>query len=228
MAFWKENEVIYTDLRWIDHRYFNVYYIVKNGCIRQVSKLTGSAYKDSSIDEKSKIIEWFKTIGYENKRFDDKFICRTILDPFVNKPIEEAEENIRHLAERLQKKHEKRERLSAQFEKMDDQFREYVVGLANDIDIYSSGFSVRVLLASYHSFDERRLFVKSHKMDLVRWAMYQIPEHSRMMKSIGSLDFYKPVEIVTLRSPEVEIKFQVKNVEAFCARMKNSSLNRRD
>jgi len=215
MAFWKENDVIYTDSRWMDHRYFNIYYIVKNGCIRQVSKLTGSAYKDSSIAEKDKIIEWFKTLGYENKWFDDRFICRTILNPFVNKPIEEAEENIRRLAERLHKRREKREKFLAQFEKMDDQFQEYVVGLANDIDIYSSGFSVRVLLASYHSFDERRLFVKSHKMDLVRWAMWQIAENYRMMKKIGSLDFYKPVEVVTLRNPEVEIKFQVKNIEAF-------------
>jgi hypothetical protein len=215
MAFWKENDVIYTDPRWMDHRYFNIYYIVKNGCIRQVSKLTGSAYKDPSIDEKGKIIEWFKTLGYEYKGFDDRFVCRTILNPFVNKPIEEAEENIKRLAERLHKRHEKRERLLTQFEKMDDQFQEYVVGLANDIDIYSSGFSVRVLLASYHSFDERRLFVKSHKKDLAKWTIWRIAENSRMMKKIGSLDFYKPVEIITLRSPEVEIKFQIKNTDVF-------------
>lgn len=215
MGFWKENEVMYTDSRWMDHRYFNDYYIVKNGCIRQVSKLTWSAYKDSSIAEKDKIIEWFKTLGYENKWFDDQFICRTILNPFVNKPIEEAEENIRRLAERLHKKREKREKLLAQFEKMDDQFQEYVIGLANDIDIYSSGFSVRVLLASYHSFDERRLFVKSHKKDLAKWTIWRIAENYRMMKKIGSLDFYKPVEIITLRSPEVEIKFQVKNTDVF-------------
>ena len=215
MAFWKKNDVIYTDPRWMDHRYFNVYYIVKNGCIRQVSKLTGSAYKDPSIDEKGKIVEWFKTLGYEYKGFDDRFICRTILNPFLNKPIEEAEENIRHLAERLHKRREKRERLLTQFEKMDGQFQEYVIGLANDIDVYSSGFSVRVLLASYRSFDERRLFVKSHKTDLVKWTMWRIAESYKMMKKIGSLDFYKPVEIVTLRNPEIEIKFQVKNVEAF-------------
>lgn len=215
MGFWKENDVIYTDPRWMDHRYFNVYYIVKNGCIRQVSKLTGSAYKDPSIDEKGKIVEWFKTLGYEYKGFDDRFICRTILNPFLNKPIEEAEENIRHLAERLHKRREKRERLLTQFEKMDEQFQEYVIGLANDIDVYSSGFSVRVLLASYRSFDERRLFVKSHKTDLVKWTMWRIAESYKMMKKIGSLDFYKPVEIITLRNPEVEVKFQVKNVEAF-------------
>lgn len=215
MGFWKENDIIYSDLGWRDHRFVNVYYVIKNGYLTTISTPAWSCYKDSSINEKDKIIEWFKSLGYDYKAFDDKFVCKTILNPFLNKPIEEAEENIKRLAERLRKKHEKRTRFLAQFEKMDDQFREYVVGLANDIDIYSSGFSVRVLLASYHSFDERRLFVKSHKMDLVRWAMYQIPEHSRMMKSIGSLDFYKPVEIVTLRNPEVEIKFQVKNIEAF-------------
>lgn len=215
MSFWKENDIIYTDFGWRDHKFVNVYYVIKNGYLTTISTPAWSCYKDSSINEKDKIIEWFKSLGYDYKAFDDKFVCKTILNPFLHKPIEEAEENIKHLAERLRKKHEKRARLLTQFEKMDDQFQEYVVGLANDIDIYSSGFSVRVLLASYHSFDERRLFVKSHKMDLTRWTMWRITENYKMMKKIGSLDFYKPVEIVTLRNPEVEIKFQVKNIEAF-------------
>ena len=103
---------------------------------------------------------------------------------------------------------------------MDGQFQEYVIGLANDIDVYSSGFSVRVLLASYRSFDERRLFVKSHKTDLVKWTMWRIAESYKMMKKIGSLDFYKPVEIVTLRNPEIEIKFQVKKGTSACKILK--------
>ena len=40
--------------------------------------------------------------------------------------------------------------------------------------------------------------------------MQEIPYYQKIMKKIGDLKFYKPVEIIVLRSNELDIKFEVK------------------
>ena len=215
MGFWKERDIIYAEDMWTDRRHVDVYYGVKDGCLRKIEVPAGRYNRLWFSEYKDKIEEWLESFGYDYKAFDYKFIRNTVLDPFVDRPIEEAEENIKVLADRLRKRREKNKRLLEHWKEMDEIFDGCVVGLGKEIDVYSSGFSVRVLLSSSRSFEERRAFIKAHKVELVRWTMYQISESGKMMNAIGSLDFYRPVEIITLRNPEVEIKFQVKNVDVF-------------
>ena len=212
MGFWRDGQIIYADNKFVDGKgWFTTYYGVRDGYLR-TAKVNGF---DGCRKYKPDIVRWLKKFGYDYECFDDQFIKKSLLGPFVDKPIEEAEDHIKWLKNRLEERRTKSKRLLKVWKEIDEIFYGYVVGLDKEIDVYNSGFSVRVLLTTSHSFEERRAFVKAARKELVRWTMDQISESSKMMKAIGSLDFYKPVEIITLRIPEVEIKFQVKNAEVF-------------
>ena len=80
------------------------------------------------------------------------------------------------------------------------------------MDVYRTGFSVRVLLDTGMSFPQRRAFIKENKAELISWVMRELSENAGAAKRIGSLRFYRPTEITVLRAPEAEIKFEVKKI----------------
>ena len=85
-----------------------------------------------------------------------------------------------------------------------------MIGVDKDIDTYRDGFSARVLFRSDSDYDERKDFVRREKKNLLLWIMHEIGENVVYSKQIGDINFYKPVEIVMLRIPEIEVKFEVK------------------
>ena len=92
------------------------------------------------------------------------------------------------------------------------QFSGYVIGLSRFFYTYDSGFSVRLVLSSQFSFCERRDFCIKNKKRLIVYVKDEIRKSKRIMKSIGSLDYFKCTEITVLRNPEVEFKFDIKTV----------------
>jgi len=86
-----------------------------------------------------------------------------------------------------------------------------VVGIDSEVDVYESGFSVRVLFGSDISFAERKKFIVENRADFLRWTMKEVSERKNVMKKIGDIRFYKPVEIINLRIPEADVKFEVKS-----------------
>ena len=93
-----------------------------------------------------------------------------------------------------------------------ERFGGIVLNLDKRVDVYSTGFSVRVILSSQIDFAQRKAFVTANRKELVRWTMDELSGQTRTMKRLGDLRFYRPVEITVLRAPEVEIKFEVKRV----------------
>ena len=102
------------------------------------------------------------------------------------------------------------EKKAADWEELKKRFDGYVIGIDKSIDVYGSGFSVRVVFSSDVSFQERAKFLRENRAEFVRWVMKEISESKKITNRIGSIKFYKPVEIVNLRAREVEIKFEVK------------------
>lgn len=95
-----------------------------------------------------------------------------------------------------------------------NKFNWFVIGLDRDIDVYGEGFSVRVLFRTDISFEDRKRFLKENRMEFLLWVIGEVSNSKRMVKKIGDISFYKPVEIINLRMPEVEVKFEVKGEAA--------------
>lgn len=94
---------------------------------------------------------------------------------------------------------------------LSDEAKHYIISVdRNHTDICPTGFSVRLLLKSDKSFQEQKQFVKTYRKDILRYVMNEIPHIKKIIKRIGDLKFYKPVEIILLRSNELDIKFEVK------------------
>ena len=91
-----------------------------------------------------------------------------------------------------------------------------VIGIDGSIDVYPTGFSVRVLFNSDEQFEDRKKFVKEHKKEFLNYVIGELEDKKGLMKRIGSLQYYTPTLITVLRkSAEVDVKFEVKNIEAF-------------
>lgn len=91
-----------------------------------------------------------------------------------------------------------------------EKFNGIVISMDSKIDVYSDGFSVRVLLNSETSFAERKSFLKENRAEFLKWLMYELSQNVKTSRRIGDIGFYKPVEMTLLRAPEVEVKFEVK------------------
>ena len=97
-----------------------------------------------------------------------------------------------------------------EWRKLRERFDGVVIGLDKKIDVYGSGFCVRVVFSSDVTFLGRRDFLKKNQDDFLRWVIKEISKSPSILRRIGSVEFYKPVEITNLRSCEVEVKFDVK------------------
>ena len=93
-----------------------------------------------------------------------------------------------------------------------EKFDGYVIGLDKKIDVYENGFSVRVVFSSDVTFAGKKRFLKENRRDFLRWVIGEIEESPSVIRRIGSMEFYRPVEIINMRSAEVEVKFDVKEV----------------
>lgn len=97
-----------------------------------------------------------------------------------------------------------------QWEILKEKFDGAVIGLDKKIDVYETGFSVRVLFSSDMTFAGKAKFLRENRAEFIKWTMREIFKSARIMSKIGSMKFYRPVEIVNLRAQEVEVKFEVK------------------
>ena len=173
--------------------------------------------------EKKKPFTWYNNIGFKrdfgNLLFGDKEFLVGTSTEFVHKILLECNGKDKKGIEEIAKKYkDKREanrtsdfRKQKEWEKLRDKFDGIVIGVDSQIDVYESGFSVRVLFSSDVTFGGRKQFLFENKIEFVKWVMREIENSKVMTRRIGDMKFYKPVEIINLRVHEVEVKFEVKN-----------------
>jgi len=140
---------------------------------------------------------------------DPEFVTRLLVS-FDGK----TEQEIKAIAEKYIEKREEAytQRLKdlKRWEVLRKKFGGTVIGLDKNVDVYESGFSIRVLFDTALSFTERREFVRNNQRDFLLWVMNEIPETRCVMRKIGDIRYYKPVEIVVLRAAEAEVKFETR------------------
>lgn len=121
-----------------------------------------------------------------------------------------AEKAASQFRQRREERAEKMEIEKQRWDNLREKFGGIVISMDSKIDIYSTGFSVRVLLNSETSFAERKKFLKENRTEFLKWLMYELMRNVKTSRRIGDISFYKPVEMTLLRVPEVEVKFEVK------------------
>ena len=150
---------------------------------------------------------------------DSEFLIGTTAD-YVTRILRECngkdEDGVKEVIKKYKEKREtyrsfeyKRQK---DWEKLRDRFDGVVIGVDSQMDVYETGFSVRVLFGSDVSFGGRKRFLAENKIEFVKWVMNEISRSKVMTRRIGDMKFYRPVEIVNLRAHEVEVKFEVKEV----------------
>lgn len=101
---------------------------------------------------------------------------------------------------------------AAKWADLKGRFGGLVIGIDRDLDVFETGFSVRVLFRSDVGFEERGAFLREDRKMFLLWLMEEIMRDYVASRRIGDIRFYKPVEIINMRGPEVEVKFEVKGV----------------
>lgn len=159
----------------------------------------------------SPLFQRIRDLGYQpianNITVQEAMISECLLES-DGKPIEYFDDLIRKRAKGLTAA--RAQRIKWRNAELYRRFPETVIGLDKDIDVYNSGFSVRILLKTGMTKDEKRLFVKDNKKDLIRATMHDITRLRSFKSQIGSLSYYKPCEIIILNVEELEVKFEVK------------------
>ena len=60
------------------------------------------------------------------------------------------------------------------------------------------------------NIEDRKRFAQENRCEIIEWAMDEIAGVSGFMKKIGSLDYYKPTDMIVLQNSEMEVIFEVK------------------
>lgn len=147
--------------------------------------------------------------------FDDEFYIYCIADDVIDRLFTRiSEDGVEKATSQFrQRREENRKKMEIERQRWDnlrEKFGGIVISMDSKIDIYSTGFSVRVLLNSETSFAERKKFLKENRTEFLKWLMYELMRNVKTSRRIGDISFYKPVEMTLLRVPEVEVKFEVK------------------
>ena len=159
------------------------------------------------------------------RAFADKFIGdRKFLiglkDEFVDsillwsdgKTVEEITEYCDQFKKARENRKTREAEAARKWKQLREQFDGVVIGIDSQIDVFETGFSIRVLFGSDVGFIGRRKFLAENKMKFLRWVIHELSESKSAKRKIGDVRFYKPVEIVNLRANEVEVKFEVKEM----------------
>lgn len=155
-----------------------------------------------------------------DRYFGNREFLIGLRDDFVNAFLLEAdgktESEVREIAEKFVRARKERQTQQAEFHRKWNELRKkwdgMIIGIDSSIDVYDTGFSVRVLFGSDVGFLGRRKFLQENRIEFLRWVIHELSESKNAKRKIGDVRFYKPVEIVNLRANEVEVKFEVKEV----------------
>lgn len=115
----------------------------------------------------------------------------------------------------LKKREERREaerKKTEPWRSLSEGLREVVIGVDKSVDVFNTGFNVRVICNSAATVEERKKSVRVSQSEFLRYVMFEVAKNRNAMSKLGDIRFYRPVEIVYLSSPQIEVKFEVKEV----------------
>ncbi len=215
MGFWPEGKTILHCSYWDKdvtgkNNYVSIAYVIADG---KLAERKATKY-GSWMLYKAEIDRWFEYLGRSNKSYTDRFV-RAILQPCVGKTTDELDSYAKAILEKNNAKRALETAKKRSWEDCDEDFKSFVVGLDSTLFLYDAGFSVRLVISSARSFEERRNFVKRRGRDILKWTAQELMLNPRSAGQIGDIRFYKPVTIGVMRVPQIEIKYEVKDTSVF-------------
>lgn len=169
--------------------------------------------KNISYDDRIAFKRNFSARYFGSERF-----LMEVTDGFIDRVIclciGKSEEDVVDICGWYRKKREERKAIEREkaekWERLREKFDGVVIGIDSKIDVYETGFSVRVLFGSDVGFIGKKKFLAENRVEFMRWVIHELSESKNAMRRIGDMRFYRPVEIVNLRAQEVEVKFEIK------------------
>lgn len=186
----------------------SVVYVDERGDIR-VRPQTGAVYGRGPVEFKRAFGERYFGDCSFLVGVDGEYVDRILRECDGKTEDEVVKVCEKYRAMRNERKTE-REKETEKWRKLREKFDGVVIGLDSKIDVYDAGFTVRVLFGSDIAFAGKKKFVAENRTEFLKWVMHELSESKRAMRKIGDMRYYRPVEIVVLRSSEVEVKFEVK------------------
>ena len=189
--------------------YSIVYYI----CDEHVKHILVKRSPNVTYYDERKFVKEFVSVF-----LDDKLDYRYMKSETISKMCKTANGHdisvLSSLCKKMIDRHDRylsdRKSIMTDWENLREQFDNYVIGLDKEIDVYDSGFSVRILMSSSNDFEKRKAFVKEQRNEIIEWTIQELEKKNRFIKRIGDLTYYKPAEITILRTPNIDIKFELK------------------
>lgn len=188
---------------------FPILFYVENGIIW--------GKKTSGLDESinHELCQYIVELGYDpwrslslyGLRNDAYWRISDELFRLLGHPFSEFESSVKKWAKALERG---RNYTTASRTNPFDTLDPIIIGIDRNIDVYSTGFNVRVICSSESTFSERKKYVCKHKKELLKCVIQSIDTIPCLRRHIKDISFFTPVEIVCLRAHEIEIKFSVK------------------
>ena len=209
----KRKELIWKPDFSPDRYFYKVYYLV-DGLIKDET-ITKIDYRKTPVGINEKMVQRVVDLGYKPVKWNEAHVERLIIEALWScdgKTMGDFDDYVRERIEKYLKRNKKREKDFAEWNKLREKFDGYVIGMDKKVDVYDVGFSVRVLMRSDMSLEDKRKFVADNRLDLVKWTISEVVNTQTFKSKIGDMAYYKPVEIVILKVPELEVKFELKKV----------------
>lgn len=204
--------VIYVSPIFIGGKWKNKIWAFENGVLIEQNRSDGLSFYGDCEDT---IFDIMRSRGFNTQGTSD-FGVVSVLDKCLGHDESFLYDVIDEMIKKQNERREKRLEKEKKWKELSHRFNGYVIGIEKKIDVFPTGFSVRVLLNTSLGYVERKEYMMKHKKEICQFAVNEIRESGWISKRIGDITFYKPVLITALRNAcEIEIKFEVKDVEAF-------------
>jgi len=216
-------EIIWADSLWTTYKgetgYFYLRWYIEDGKIwsEDTEKLNVRIRDRFTTDyQKEKMYQWLQDIGYRPKSFNmSSDVISGWLLKCEGQDVSAFEDLVRAKCKKLCQLKALRKKQEEAWQKLYAKFDGQILGIDRSIDVYRTGFSVRIILRSDMTTEEKRTLLRENRLDLVKWAIGEIQTTKDFKEKIGDMSFYRPAEIIILKIPELEMKFEIKNAEVF-------------
>ena len=192
------------------------YYYLKDGIIqyKEVGKKELTSHQTHLLYEaETRFMEYVaNTTGYHAQ--SRGLILTRVIEKFVGRPFSDLIVELKARAVRSSAKTKTAKQSAKEWkekwEVLRKRFDGNIIGIDKEyVNTHPDGFSILVLMKQAPR-DERRAFVEKRTNDILLWCMEEIPNQKKLMKEIGSLDYYTPTEIVVKEANEIEVFFEAK------------------
>lgn len=138
-------------------------------------------------------------------------IC-DVLNSMLGYTEEQVLSEIERRGKNASEKRKKKKEMDQQWGKCSKELKLHIIGFKSEhFRIFEDGFAVTILLKKTGDRIEHREWTRSHMKEFMSYVYREIEVHSRIMNTIGDIQFYKPHKLIFRNIDEIEVQFVLKD-----------------